>query len=133
MSDEVMPGSSNMDPPLAKAKFIKYGGSTSALTYCRRKRSYHAEVISARQEQVERNSPADTKVTTEEETGGAPGTRAEVPLQPLVQTMVRQLCSCSPWRRCRDLPADLEGDSLEQVDTQKKAVIPWEAYAGTGS
>ncbi|RMC04522.1 hypothetical protein DUI87_18968 [Hirundo rustica rustica] len=82
-----MPAISNMDPPLTKTKFIRYGGSTSALAYCRRKSNYHADLISAREEQAERNSLTDTKVTREGGRGGVPGTRADVPLQPLVQPM----------------------------------------------
>lgn len=35
----------------------------------------------------ERNSFVDTKVSG----GGVPGTRAEIPLQPIVKTMVRQV------------------------------------------
>ncbi|TRZ23228.1 hypothetical protein HGM15179_003929 [Zosterops borbonicus] len=52
----------------------------------------------------EKNSSADTKVSGEGGGGGAPGARAEVPLQPLVQTRVRQLSLQpmeSPWG-CRD-------------------------------
>jgi len=39
----------------------------------------------------ERNSPADTKVSEEGEGGGAPDARAEIPLQPLVKTIVMQI------------------------------------------
>ena len=38
----------------------------------------------------ERNHSADTKVSEEGVGGGARGTRAEIPLQPAEQTMVRQ-------------------------------------------
>ena len=41
---------------------------------------------------------ADTKVSAEGGAGDAPGARAEIPLQPLVQPRVRQLCPCSPGR-----------------------------------
>ena len=37
-----------------------------------------------------RNNPADTKVSAEGGGGGAPGTGAEILLQPMVKTMVRQ-------------------------------------------
>ena len=37
-----------------------------------------------------RNNPADTKVSEEGGGGDAPGTRAEIPLQPVVKTLVRQ-------------------------------------------
>ena len=39
-----------------------------------------------------RHSSADTKVSEEGGGGGAPGARAEIPLQPVVQPMVRQPC-----------------------------------------
>ena len=38
----------------------------------------------------ERNNPADTKVCEEGGRGGASGTGAEIPLQPVKKTMVRQ-------------------------------------------
>jgi len=44
----------------------------------------------------ERNNAEDTKASEEGGRGGAPGTRAEIPLQ--VKTIVRQAASCSPWR-----------------------------------
>jgi len=37
----------------------------------------------------ERNNSADTKVSEEGGEGGAPGTRAEIPLQPMKNTMVK--------------------------------------------
>ena len=39
---------------------------------------------------------ADTKFNEEEGGGGAPGTRAEIPLQPVVQTMVGQAVPLQP-------------------------------------
>ena len=44
----------------------------------------------------ERNNSADTKVSEEGGGGGAPGARAEIPLQPVVQTMVMQVVSLRP-------------------------------------
>ena len=44
----------------------------------------------------ERNNPADTKVSEEGGGGGAPGARAEIPLQPVVKTMVRQAVPLQP-------------------------------------
>jgi len=38
----------------------------------------------------ERNNSADTKVSAEGGAGGAPGTKAELPLQTVMKTMVRQ-------------------------------------------
>ena len=43
-----------------------------------------------------RDSPADTKISAEGGGGGAPGARAEVPLQPVEKTMVRQAVPLQP-------------------------------------
>ena len=43
-----------------------------------------------------RNNPADTKVSEEGGGGDAPGARAEIPLQPMVKTMVRQAVPLQP-------------------------------------
>ena len=44
----------------------------------------------------ERNNSADTKVSEEGRGGGASGTGAEIPLQPVVKTMVRQAVPLQP-------------------------------------
>ena len=44
----------------------------------------------------ERNNSADTKVSEEGGGGGAPGARAEIPLQLVVKTMVRQAVPLQP-------------------------------------
>ena len=44
----------------------------------------------------ERNNSAGTRVSEEGGGGGAPGARAEIPLQPVVQTMVMQVVSLRP-------------------------------------
>lgn len=44
----------------------------------------------------ERNKFADTKDPGEAEGGGAPGTRAKIPLQPVIQTMVSQVVPLNP-------------------------------------
>jgi len=44
----------------------------------------------------ERNNSSDTKVTEEAGGGGAPGTEAEVPLQPVLKTVVRQAVPLQP-------------------------------------
>ena len=54
----------------------------------------------------ERNNSADTEVGEEGGGGGAPGARAEIPLQPMVKTMVRQAVPLQP----------VEDPTLEQVD-----------------
>ncbi|TRZ13887.1 hypothetical protein HGM15179_013212 [Zosterops borbonicus] len=95
-----MPASSKMDVLLPKARPIR-NGKTSVITYLKRQKSNCADAIVAREEWTENmgeNNPADTKVTGEGGGGGAPGPGAEIPLQPRVQPMVRQLCPWSPWR-----------------------------------
>ena len=69
-----------------------------------------------------RNNPADTKVSEEGGGGGAPGARAEIPLQPVVKTMVRQAVPLQP----REVHGGTGG-------CPKEAVTPWEARAGAGS
>ena len=44
----------------------------------------------------ERNNSADTKVREEGGGGGAPGARAEIPLQSVVKTMARQPVPLQP-------------------------------------
>jgi len=44
----------------------------------------------------ERNNSADTKVSEEGEGGGAPGTGAEISLQPVEKIMVRQAVLLQP-------------------------------------
>jgi len=66
----------------------------------------------------ERNNSADTKVS-QEGGGGAPGIRAEIPLQPVEQTMVRQAVPLQPMEvhGGADLHLQpMEDPTLEQVD-----------------
>ena len=44
----------------------------------------------------ESHNSADTKVSEEEGKGGAPGAGAEIPLQPVVKTMVMQVVLLQP-------------------------------------
>ncbi|CAN0345005.1 unnamed protein product, partial [Bubo scandiacus] len=83
-----------MDPPLAKAKNISDSGSTSVITCLRRgKKTVQGQLQPEIRVRIcGRNHSADTKVSAEGGGGGAPGTGAEIPLQPVVQPMVRQLC-----------------------------------------
>ena len=48
-------------------------------------------------ERGKRNCSTDTKVSEEGRAGGAPGTRAEIPLQ-LWHSLWPRLCPCTPWR-----------------------------------
>ncbi|GAB0188269.1 EH domain-containing protein 4 [Grus japonensis] len=110
-----MPAGSKMDLPLAKAKPkpISDGGSASGITKLRRGKKNHQEQLKpeTRVRICERNSPAATKVSAEGGGGDAPGARAEIPLQPVEKTMVRQavhlqpmeddgeqISTCSLWR-----------------------------------
>ena len=71
----------------------------------------------------ERNSSADTKVSEEGEGGGAPGTGAEIPLQPVVKTMVRQAVPLQPMDVHGGADIHLqpvEDPTLEQVDAQRR-------------
>ena len=71
----------------------------------------------------ERNNHADTEVSEEGEGGGAPGTRAEIPLQPVVKTMVRQAVPLQPMDlngRADIHLQPVEDLTLEQVDAQRR-------------
>ncbi|NXL08435.1 RETR1 regulator, partial [Mesembrinibis cayennensis] len=75
----------------------------------------------------ERNNPADTKVSEEGGGGGAPGARAEISLQPMVKTMVRQAVPLQPMEvhGGADLHLQLvEDPTLEQVDAPKGGCDP---------
>ncbi|GAB0209697.1 potassium/sodium hyperpolarization-activated cyclic nucleotide-gated channel 1 [Grus japonensis] len=54
----------------------------------------------------ERNNSAGTKVSEEGGIGGAPGARAEIPLQPVEKTIVKQAVALQP----------VEDPTVEQVD-----------------
>lgn len=65
----------------------------------------------------ERNSTEDTKASAEGEAEGAEGAKAGIPLQPMVQPMVRQPCPCNPWRSMG------EQRSIEQGVGDKRALV----------
>ncbi|GAB0181411.1 hypothetical protein GRJ2_000606400 [Grus japonensis] len=68
----------------------------------------------------ERNNSADTKASEEGGGGGAPGARAEIPLQPLEKTMVRQAVPLQPMKvhgRADIHLQPMEDPVLEQVKT----------------
>ncbi|KAJ7405090.1 hypothetical protein WISP_141852 [Willisornis vidua] len=75
-------------------------------------KSYFKEVIAAREERSnnrERNNSADIMVNGEEGGGCALGTGAEIPLQPVVQTVVEQAVTLEPMEvhgGCRDSPVE---------------------------
>ncbi|GAB0176032.1 AN1-type zinc finger protein 5-like [Grus japonensis] len=68
-------------------------------------------------------SDGDTKVSEEGGAGGAPGAGAEIPLQPMEKTVVRQAVPLQPMDV--DGGADIhlqpmEDPMLEQVDAQRR-------------
>ncbi|KAM9591242.1 uncharacterized protein ACIBXB_006115 [Morphnus guianensis] len=86
----------------------------------------------------ERNNPADTKVSEEGGGGGAPGAEAEIPLQPVVKTMVRQVVPLQPMEvnGGADIHLQpLEDPTPEQVDVPDGGCDPirrprWSRFSG---
>ncbi|GAB0188319.1 hypothetical protein GRJ2_001297200 [Grus japonensis] len=122
-----MPAGSKMDPPLAKAEPISDSSSAIGKTHLRRGKNL---LRNSRQERgariCERNNSADTKVS-EGGGGGAPGARAEIPLQPMEKTVVRQAVPLQPMQD--DGGADIhlqlmEDPTPEQVDAPKGSCDP---------
>jgi len=75
----------------------------------------------------ERNNSADTKVSEERRKGDAPGTRAEIPLQPMEQTVVRQAVPLQPMEihSGADLHLQpMEDVTPEQVDAPEEGCDP---------
>ncbi|KAJ7417633.1 protein pxr1-like [Willisornis vidua] len=81
-----------MDLTLAKTKSIGGGSNTSVVTFMKEKPLLcRGNFAQRRVKMCERNCSADTKVSEERGGGGAPGTRAEIALQPMrMNTVVRQ-------------------------------------------
>ncbi|GAB0182127.1 acid sphingomyelinase-like phosphodiesterase 3b [Grus japonensis] len=112
-----------MDLPLSKAESLSNGGSTSVVTYLRRGKNLPCNSSWKREVRLcERNNSADTKVSEEGGGGGALGTRAEIPLQPMMKTMVKQAVPLQPMKVHSGADIHLhpwEDPMLEQVD------VPW--------
>ncbi|GAB0178684.1 epimerase family protein SDR39U1 [Grus japonensis] len=87
-----MPAGSKTGPPLAKAKPI----SASVITYLRRRKTQRESFCSRREEREDVRNSADTKISADGGGGGAPGAGAEIPLQPVVKTMVKQAVPLQP-------------------------------------
>ncbi|GAB0190707.1 EH domain-containing protein 4 [Grus japonensis] len=127
-----------MDPPLAKAEPISDGGSASGITELRRgKKEQLGNKLQPERgvRRCERNSPADTQVS-EGGGGGAPGTGAEIPLQPVVKAMVKQAVPLQPMEvdgGAEIPPAAHGGPHAGAGGCLKEAVTLWEARAGAGS
>ena len=78
----------------------------------------------------ERNNPADPQVSEEGGGGGAPGAGAEIPLQPVVKTMVRQAVPLQPMEVHGGADIHLqpvEDPMPEQVDAPEGGCDPVES------
>ncbi|PKU40387.1 protein pxr1-like [Limosa lapponica baueri] len=120
-----MLASSKMDPPLAKAKPIS-DGSTSVIKYLRRGKNCCA-TATAEGEIHEKNRSADSKVSEEGGEGSALCTGTEIPLPPMVKTMVRQAVVLQPMEvNSRvNFHLQLTGDPTpEQMDAPKGGCEP---------
>ncbi|GAB0180080.1 epimerase family protein SDR39U1 [Grus japonensis] len=116
-----MPAGSKTDPLLAKAEPISDSGSASGITELRRGENNQEQLPPERGVRIhERNNSADTQVTEEGGGGGAPGTRADIPLQPMEKTMVRQAVPLQPMEVHGGADIHLqpmEDPTSEQVET----------------
>ena len=73
------------------------------------------------------NSPAETKVSEDGGGGGTAGTRAEIPLQPVVKTMVMQVVLLEPMEVHGGSDMHLqptENPTPEQVDVPEGSCGP---------
>ncbi|GAB0184620.1 hypothetical protein GRJ2_000927300 [Grus japonensis] len=125
-----MPAGSKTGPPLAKAKPISNGGSTSGITELgkgKKKKTRDQLQLERGVRICERNNSADTKVSVDGGGGGAPGARAEIPLQPMEKTMVRQTVPLQPMEVNGGADIHLqpvENPTLEQVETPEGGCDP---------
>ncbi|GAB0177162.1 epimerase family protein SDR39U1 [Grus japonensis] len=122
-----MPAGYKTDPPLAKTKPISHSGSASGITLLRKGKTplQHQEQLQPERGvgRCERNSSADTKVSAEGGAGGAPGAGAEIPLQPLEKTMVRQAVPLQTMEVHGGADIHLrpvENPTPEQVEAQRR-------------
>lgn len=72
------------------------GSRASMMVYLRRVKSHCRAAAGEGSENMRRKQLCRHKVSAEGGAGGAPDARAEIPLQPVVQTMAKHLCPCSP-------------------------------------
>ncbi|GAB0183170.1 acid sphingomyelinase-like phosphodiesterase 3b [Grus japonensis] len=121
-----MPAGSKTDLLLARTKPISNGGSVCGITKLgREKKPKDQQQLQPERgvRRCERNNSADTKVSEEGRGGGAPGAGAEIPLQPMEKTMVRQAGPLQPMEvnGGADIHLQpLEDPTLEQVDAQRR-------------
>jgi len=85
-----------MDPLVAKAEPISGSGSASVITYLTRGKKCCTAAAQRGVRICDRNNSADTKVNDEEGGEGAPGAGAQIHLQPMVKTTVKQIVPLHP-------------------------------------
>ena len=91
MLAEPGPAGSKRGPPLAKDEPVSDGCGTSAAMYLRKSKKFCTAAVREEWEKCKRNSLADIQVSAEGGGEDAPGTGAEIPLQPMKKTMVKQV------------------------------------------
>ncbi|PKU49491.1 protein pxr1-like [Limosa lapponica baueri] len=89
-----MPAISKVDPAMVKSEPINNSGRAPVTTYLRRGKNCATPAVVRRVRICERINSADTKVRRRG--GHGLGTRADIPLQPVVKTMVRQAVPLQP-------------------------------------
>ncbi|XP_077027357.1 uncharacterized protein LOC143691968 [Agelaius phoeniceus] len=110
---------------------LKESGQASTSQEKHQEKNKYKVEHSARQDEEVRareiKQHGDTKVSGEGGGGSAPGIGAEIPLQAVVKTMVKQLCPCSPWvhRECRDPPAAHGGGAHAGADGCLEEAVIW--------
>jgi len=114
-----------MGLPLAKAKPISDSGSASEITYLRRgkKPTQNLHKSSWKSENMREQQLCRPQGQCRSRGGGAPGAGAEVPLQPMEQTMVRQAVTLQSMEvhGGADLYLQPMKDPMpEQVDAQSR-------------
>lgn len=83
---------------LARAKASNDRGSTSGITLLRKVECFSTRQDNERSEKSMLNNYANTMTSEEGGEGSASSIRAEIPLKPGMQAMVRQLCPGNSWR-----------------------------------
>lgn len=76
---------------------------------------------------MDRNNLVDTKVNEKGDGGGIPGTGADIPLRPMLKTMVKWVILLQPmeYHRAADIHLQsLETSLPEQVDMPSKELQP---------
>ncbi|GAB0181351.1 hypothetical protein GRJ2_000600400 [Grus japonensis] len=117
-------GCSQMDPPLTKAKLISDGHSWDNMFKKGKKTTRNNCSWKGGVRRCERNNAADTKVSAEGRGGNA---GAEISLQPVKKTMVRQAVPLQPMEVHGGADIHLqpmEDPMLEQVETPEGGCDP---------